>query len=178
MPDDKKNQPLRQIEQTEEQRGKFGDDAEKRHHEIGLYPEAQETLIESAPEHREKENITEDFEVRKEEGEPKAGGTGGTTGDQQARLREKEIERILESDLGEIFSSLPPAKQREFKIAGEETARKINQLMAKIRLNMGKVIDLIRKWLTILPGVNRYFLEQEAKLKADEILKIYGRDAR
>jgi len=31
---------------------------------------------------------------------------------------------------------------------------------------------LIKKWLLLIPGVNKYFLEQEAKIKADEIVKM------
>jgi hypothetical protein len=33
-----------------------------------------------------------------------------------------------------------------------------------------KIFVLIRAWLKIIPGVNRFFLEQEAKIKTDKIL--------
>jgi hypothetical protein len=33
-----------------------------------------------------------------------------------------------------------------------------------------KILALIRDWLKLIPGVNRFFLEQEAKIKTDKIL--------
>ena len=67
---------------------------------------------------------------------------------------------------------MPKSKQREFKGEGEKTAAKINQLMSKTKVNVKKIINLIKKWLSIIPGINSFFLEQEAKIKADEIFKI------
>lgn len=91
---------------------------------------------------------------------------------QQQAARTKEIEKVLEKDLGDIYVSLPPEKQRQFRIVGEQTAMAINDLIKTGKLKLKKIIELIRKWLTIIPGVNRFFLEQEAKIKADEIMRI------
>ncbi len=89
----------------------------------------------------------------------------------QAR-QQKQIENILASGLKEVYLNLAPEKRREFKRVGEETARKINQLLMQAKINIGKIIKLIKKWLMLIPGVNKYFLEQEAKIKADEIIKM------
>lgn len=86
--------------------------------------------------------------------------------------RQKQIESILASGLEEIYLSLAPEKRKEFKQVGEITAAKINQLLAKAKVNIGAIIKLIRKWLVLIPGVNKYFLEQEAKIRADEIIKM------
>ena len=91
---------------------------------------------------------------------------------QQQEERKKEIEKVLEKDLGDIYVSLPPEKQRQFKIVGEQTADAINDLFNKGKITIKKIVDLIRKWLSLIPGVNKFFLEQEIKIKADEILKI------
>lgn len=91
---------------------------------------------------------------------------------QQQAARQLAIEKILEKDLGDIYVSLPPEKQRQFKIRGEQTATAINELYNQGKLTIKKIIDLIRKWLSFVPGVNRFFLEQETKIKADEIIKI------
>jgi len=56
--------------------------------------------------------------------------------------------------------------------AGEETARKIDVLLNRTRVKTEKIISLIRKWLSLLPGVNKFFLEKEAKKKAEEIIKL------
>lgn len=86
--------------------------------------------------------------------------------------RAEEIDKILSDGLGEVFLSLPPQKQLEFQKGGEETVKKINELFAKAKVTLKKVVDLIRHWLKIIPGLNNFFLEQEAKIKADKIIKL------
>lgn len=86
--------------------------------------------------------------------------------------QQKQIEKILSSGLEEIYLSLTPEKQRKFKQTGEKTATKINKLLNKAKINLGAIVKLIRKWLSLIPGVNKYFLEQEAKIRADEIIKM------
>jgi len=86
--------------------------------------------------------------------------------------RERQIENFLAKDLEEIYLGLPLNKQVEFRKTGEETARKINKLLEHTKINIGKIVVLIRKWLALIPGVNKFFLEQEAKIKADEIIKL------
>lgn len=90
----------------------------------------------------------------------------------KSREQEKKIEKILETGLTDIYLSLRPDKQEEFRREGEKTAQKINSLLNKAKINLGKIINLIKKWLAIIPGVNRFFLEQEAKIKADEMIKL------
>ena len=86
--------------------------------------------------------------------------------------RQKQVENILAQGLEEIYLNLAPQKQQEFKKMGEETAGKIGRLLAKTKINIGEIIKLIKKWLALIPGINKYFLEQEDKLKADEIVKM------
>ena len=95
---------------------------------------------------------------------------GNAAGASQAR--KKEIERILEAGLEDIFAGLPPEKKTEFVRAGEETAGRINELFDTAKVRAKKIIVLIKKWLLILPGINKFFLEQEAKIKTDEIIKL------
>lgn len=86
--------------------------------------------------------------------------------------REKQIENFLARGLEDIYLGLSKEKQIEFRRAGEETAKKINKLLESTKVNLGKIVSLIRKWLAIIPGVNKYFLEQETKIKSDEIIKL------
>jgi len=88
------------------------------------------------------------------------------------KRRQREIEKILEEDLEEIYLNLPVDRQKEFKAKGEETAEEINSLLDRAKIKAKKIIELIVKWLAIIPGVNRFFLEQEAKIKADEIVRM------
>ena len=38
-----------------------------------------------------------------------------------------------------------------------------------------KILKLIRSWLKLIPGVNKFFLEQEAKIKTDKIVDLAWR---
>ncbi|MFH0988379.1 MAG: hypothetical protein V1763_03325 [Parcubacteria group bacterium] len=83
----------------------------------------------------------------------------------------QKIENILADDLDALYKELPPEKQREFKQKGEETATRIDQMLHSAKINIRKIIALIKDWLKLIPGVNKYFLEQEAKIKCDELLE-------
>lgn len=84
----------------------------------------------------------------------------------------EKIEDVLEEDLEDIYFQLPPERQAEFAQKGEETATKIAVLLGQVKFRVSKILDLIKSWLKMIPGVNKYFLEQEAKIKTDKILKI------
>ncbi len=84
----------------------------------------------------------------------------------------QQIEKIMEDGLAEFYAQMPPDKQREFRRVGEQTARQISQLLTATKVQIGKIISLIKDWLKILPGVNRFFIEQEAKIKTDELLRM------
>ncbi|HAU66705.1 MAG: hypothetical protein UT30_C0007G0036 [Candidatus Uhrbacteria bacterium GW2011_GWF2_39_13] len=90
---------------------------------------------------------------------------------QEDRL-EEEIEDILEEDLKDLYLSLPPKKQAEFRLKGEEIRSRIRQLTSSVKINAKKIFQLIRSWLKVIPGVNRFFLEQTAKIKTDKILMV------
>jgi len=84
----------------------------------------------------------------------------------------QKIEEILASGLEDLYANLPAAKKKEFKEKGEETAGKIYFLLQKTKVKVKKIIKLIKNWLKIIPGVNKFFLEQEAKIKADKIMEL------
>lgn len=86
--------------------------------------------------------------------------------------RAQAIDTILSEGLNDIYLKMDPGSQRKFREGGEETVKKINVLMEKTKVKAGKIIDLIKAWLKMIPGVNRFFLEQEAKIKADKIMRI------
>lgn len=80
------------------------------------------------------------------------------------------IESILAEGLEELYGKMAPSEQQVFKKRGEEVASTIRQMIQGAKVKMSKVLSLIRGWLGMIPGVNKYFLEQEAKIKADKIL--------
>ncbi|MFH1142503.1 MAG: hypothetical protein V1695_02210, partial [Candidatus Uhrbacteria bacterium] len=73
-------------------------------------------------------------------------------------------------DLEDLYFQLPPNKQKEFKIKGEETAGLIKQMLYSTKVKGRKIVGWIKDWLKMIPGVNKFFLEQEAKIKTDQIL--------
>jgi len=82
------------------------------------------------------------------------------------------VEKIMEEGLREAYEKMSPIAKQEFKIKGEETAEKIGQLLKKTHVKVRKIFTLIFEWLKMIPGVNYFFLEQEAKIKADRILAL------
>lgn len=83
-----------------------------------------------------------------------------------------QVEELLSDDLLGLYSELPRSTQAEFKAKGEEVASKIQQMIKSARVVAKEVLDLIVSWLRIIPGVNKFFLEQEAKIKTDKILAL------
>lgn len=81
----------------------------------------------------------------------------------------QRVESILEEGLTEVYEELPERDRPAFKARGEEIADTIRVMMQTAKFSFKKVISLIREWLQMIPGVNRFFLEQEAKIKADQL---------
>lgn len=88
----------------------------------------------------------------------------------------RSIELILSEDMTEQFMAMSPADQAKFKAKGEETVSKLAALMQKTALKAKEVLKLIVGWLRFIPHVNKYFLEQESKIKTDKILDLYKRE--
>ena len=86
--------------------------------------------------------------------------------------REKMIEKTLEGGLEDVYIKMNEEERRRFKKAGEEAANRINILLEQTKVKAKKIINLIKKWLLLIPGINKFFLEQEAKIKTDEIMKL------
>lgn len=83
-----------------------------------------------------------------------------------------KVEKIMETGLQDAYREMSPVQQQEFKIKGEKTAMEIRNLMNSGKIKIKKIISLLMSWLRLLPGVNKFFLEQEAKIKADKIISL------
>jgi len=82
------------------------------------------------------------------------------------------IEKILEDGVGDAYNRLSPIAKQEFKLKGEQTAIKIRELLKSTHVKVKKIFRLVLEWLRLLPGINRFFLEQEAKIKTDRIISL------
>ncbi len=84
----------------------------------------------------------------------------------------EEVEDILEEDLEEVYQKMTPEEQKEFKEEGERAASRIVILLRKIKIQTTRIYYLIKKWLKLIPGINKFFLTQEAKIKTDKIIEM------
>lgn len=84
-----------------------------------------------------------------------------------------DVEEVLEDGMGMLFASLPEEAKPLFRRKGEEAASEISAMLRTARVKTGRVLRLIRDWLLTIPKVNRFFLEQEAKIKTDRILELH-----
>lgn len=83
-----------------------------------------------------------------------------------------EVEKILEDGVGSFYASLSEDAKIQFKKKGEQTAFEISEMVRTFHVKFKRLIFLISDWLKTIPGVNRFFLEQEAKIKADRIMQL------
>ncbi|KKR49228.1 MAG: hypothetical protein UT86_C0001G0200 [Candidatus Magasanikbacteria bacterium GW2011_GWC2_40_17] len=84
----------------------------------------------------------------------------------------RQIESIMAEDLKEAFLQMSPEEQLKFKEEGEKVANTIWEMVLSAKIQVKKILDLISGWLKRLPGVNKYFIEQESKIKTDRIIKM------
>jgi hypothetical protein len=82
------------------------------------------------------------------------------------------IESILSEHLDELYLLMTPQQQLAFREKGEETANKIDKLLKDVKVRVKEILNLIKDWLKLLPGINKFFLEQEAKIKTDRLLNM------
>jgi len=87
-----------------------------------------------------------------------------------------KIEKVMESGLADEFKKLSPISQQEFKIKGENTALEIRNILKHTHIKAKSIFYLIVEWLRTLPGINKFFLEQEAKIKTDQIIELYQKE--
>lgn len=90
----------------------------------------------------------------------------------QKSQMQQDIEDILAEDLKELYMTLSPQQKILFKREGEKTAARIEVLLKSVKVKISEILHLIRLWLAILPGVNKFFLEKEVKIKAEHILEL------
>ena len=83
-----------------------------------------------------------------------------------------DIENVLQQDLADTYFKMEPVLQQKFKIEGEKAASKIEQLLKQAQVNTKMIFKLIWRWLKLIPGVNKFFIKQEAKIKTDKIIKL------
>lgn len=87
----------------------------------------------------------------------------------------KQVESILELGLLDVYKSMDDDLKVEFKAEGERIALKIRKMIELARLKAKKILRMISRWLAMIPGVNKFFLEQESKIKTDQLMALAER---
>ena len=82
----------------------------------------------------------------------------------------QKVEKVLEDGVAPFYEKMPRNLRISFKAKGEEVAREIEEILKSVKVQANKILQLIISWLKMIPGVNRFFIEQEAKIKTDKIL--------
>ncbi|MCE9586351.1 hypothetical protein K8R04_03475 [Candidatus Uhrbacteria bacterium] len=83
-----------------------------------------------------------------------------------------EVEKIMEDGLGDYVESMPEDARQRFLAKGRDVSTQIAVMVRELKVEIRRVVSLISDWLLTIPGVNRYFLEQEAKIKTDRIISL------
>lgn len=84
----------------------------------------------------------------------------------------KDVEKMLSGGLKDVYVALPSERKLLFKTQGEQTARVITDHIMKHDIDVKDVWKLTSDWLGNLPGINKYFLEQEIKIKTDQVMDL------
>ncbi len=83
-----------------------------------------------------------------------------------------EVEKILEYGLGDYIPDMPEEARERFLKKGGEVASQLSTMVRTLNVQVALVVTLIKEWLLTIPGVNRYYIEQEAKIKTDHIVDL------
>ena len=134
-------------------------------------PEAKvEARPETAPQGAE-------VSVAKAEQSPAPVATARTSAKPEAAPQEKDkyrvkVERILEQNLWDLYFALPQGAREKFKAEGEAAAAKLRAAIETKKVKPNTIVAAVHKWLRTIPRVNPYFLEQEAKIKTDQVMNL------
>lgn len=157
----------------------MGDASELKKSPEALLKEQPETQVELASSIETPQSAEEPKEQPKEKAEkPQEAPSRAPVQQEPVQVIQKDkvligIEHILAENLSDAYTMLPPDKRGEFKKRGEEIAVKVKEMVDKGHVHIRRVLRWIRDWLRMIPGVNSFFLEQEAKIKADKLLEYY-----
>ncbi|PIS41984.1 MAG: hypothetical protein COT25_00160 [Candidatus Kerfeldbacteria bacterium CG08_land_8_20_14_0_20_42_7] len=88
------------------------------------------------------------------------------------------IENILSEHLDSLYASLPDNQKPLFREKGEETAQKIDTLLKQAKVKVKQILELIITWLSIVPGINKFFIEQQAEIKMNKLIALHNKQRR
>lgn len=94
---------------------------------------------------------------------------------EKSPLRQDIESALADESLQRIYAGLPPVVQGRFRDDGSTLAAWIETAITTGKLILKELHHHIVAWLRIIPRVNHWYLQQEAKVKTDAILAIRAR---
>ncbi len=82
------------------------------------------------------------------------------------------VEAVLEEGIIDAYRTMPAAAKVRFRKEGERVTVLLAEMVRSLKVNASKALSLISGWLKLIPGVNKYFLIQESKLKTDHVMRL------
>lgn len=140
--------------------------------EVVTAPETPDVLRETSAESKETTAVVQELPAVPQTATPTPTQETAPIVDEQL----KRIEGVLSEGLEDVYRNLPLEARAPFRAKGEEVAQKIQTWMQTAKLKVRKVMHAIREWLLMIPGVNRHFLEQESKIRADRVMEMAKRE--
>jgi hypothetical protein len=137
--------------------------------------EKEASTVEVASE-RNMETVVSNVKQATKVAEPRIQSQVQSTTGESADYQAKQIEDVLADGLDDYYKKMNPTDQKKFKETGEQAAREINTLLQKAVVKVNEIVGIIRKWLGGVPGLNKFFVEQSAKIKADKVLIVGKKD--
>lgn len=88
------------------------------------------------------------------------------------------VEKVLEKDLKPLYDAMPSSKKELFRVRGERATQKIRDAVAAGKLNKYRTMKVLREWLNTIPQVNKYWIGQEVKNRADDLVDLEEKEQR
>lgn len=84
----------------------------------------------------------------------------------------EEVEKIVEDGLGPFVETMEAGAKDRFLKKGRDVTAIIAGMVRGMHIKTKEVFRLLKEWLLTIPGVNKFFLEQEVKIKTDRIVEL------
>ncbi len=84
----------------------------------------------------------------------------------------EDVQKILEDGLEEAIVAMPEDAKQRFLQKGKEIGTIVSDMVRRYKVEVKRVLHMLKEWLTAIPGINKFFLEKEAKIKTDRILEL------
>lgn len=84
----------------------------------------------------------------------------------------EDVQQILEDGLEEAIITMPEDAKQRFLEKGKQIGTIVSDMVRRYKVEVKRVLNMLKEWLTAIPGINKFFLEKEAKIKTDRILEL------